>query len=407
VEASDLTHATLSHTNNLAIGDYVSFEVPGYFNTSRVFTTRTIGRVDAINGNEVTFTPIWPDSNSPSPPSGIAQWNGRVLTGVEIRGNTFNKRAGWEIYGQCKSFYEVKSAVGLTIIGNQFLDGPGGCNPLGITVRNQTGETPWTTVKDVTVESNLFWRTSPLVLSLIDDNRAAVPGKNITIRNNLFVGGDSLTFLMTQGGENVTVTHNTIRGNINSMVFGLGVPQPGLTFKDNLLNSGAYWINCTTDGQPQTCWPGIEQQKNLIVYTSDWVPSYAAKNFIVSNVASVGFENVAACDQGTLSGCKLAGTSPYKFQGSDGKDPGADIDALNIALAGGAPVYLMFSPEPTPEPTTELAPEPVTEPTPEPTTEPAPEPTTEPAPEPTTEPTTEPAPKKVPPGRQRRNYPGL
>jgi hypothetical protein len=395
VTASDLTHATLSHTNNLTIGDYVAFEVPGYFNTSGVFTTRTTGRVDAINGNELTFTPVSPDSNSLNPPSGIAQWNGRMLTGIEIRGNTLNKRAGWEVYGLCKSFYAVKSAAALTIIGNKFIDGPGGCNAFGITARNQTGETPWTTVKDVTVESNLFWRTGVMMLALTDDQHTVVPGRNITVRNNLFAGRSTYTFLMTQGGENVTVTHNTIRGNTNSMVFGMGAPQSRVTFKDNLLNSGSYWVNCAIDGQVQTCWPGIDKQKNLIVYTSDWVPSYAATDFIAPNVASVGFENVAGCDSGGVSGCKLAGTSPYRFVGSDGKDPGADIDELNAALSGDA-MMLTTPPPPEPTPTPEPAPTPEPTPTPEPAPTPEPTPTPEPAPIPEPAPTPEPAPEPTP-----------
>src|SRR5688572_30730131 len=140
-------------------------------------------------------------------------------------------------------------AVGLTITGNKFLDGPGGCNAFAITVRNQTGETPWTTVRDVTVENNLFWRTGEMTLALTDDLRTVVPGENIAITNNLFVGRSLLTVMGTQGGKNVSVTHNTIRSNTNSMVFGLGLPQSGFTFKDNLVNSGLYWVNCTTDGR--------------------------------------------------------------------------------------------------------------------------------------------------------------
>jgi hypothetical protein len=44
-------------------------------------------------------------------------------------------------------------------------------------------------------------------------------------------------------------------------------------------------------------------------------------------VKSVGFVSLG-------SDYHLAPTSPYKSTGTDGKDPGADVDLVNAAVAG-------------------------------------------------------------------------
>ena len=55
--------------------------------------------------------------------------------------------------------------------------------------------------------------------------------------------------------------------------------------------------------------------------------SWPANNAFPADVKSIGFVNLG-------SDYHLAPTSPYKGTGLDGKDPGADIDLLNAAVAG-------------------------------------------------------------------------
>jgi len=54
---------------------------------------------------------------------------------------------------------------------------------------------------------------------------------------------------------------------------------------------------------------------------------YPAENYFRRSQDAVGFVNLAGADY------HLAASSPYKNAGSDGKDVGADIDAVNAATA--------------------------------------------------------------------------
>ena len=349
-----------------AIGDLVAFQMPttatcqpsGFAPPGEVWC---VGQVTGISGNTVSYMDVGGSGINSAPATpGLAKWNGQVISDVEIRRNTFNKRVGWEKYGQCKSFYEVKMAVGLTIDGNIFLDGPGGCNAVGIVSGNQTGATPWTMVTDVVISNNLFYHTGNLTTTFTTYS-TNLEGGNVVVSNNL-IYGDSVPYLSTHasspymfvqttGGFNVTYRHNTVRGNTNSMLFGGGAAQRDVVFSDNLTNSGNYWFNCTNDGQLNTCWPGMNQQKNVMINTSGGSPpSYTSSDFVAANDAAVGFQNLSACDSGSdYHGCALSASSPYKGMASDGKDPGVDFAALDAALAGSTPTpspTLSFSASP-------------------------------------------------------------
>jgi hypothetical protein len=55
---------------------------------------------------------------------------------------------------------------------------------------------------------------------------------------------------------------------------------------------------------------------------------YPIGNFYPINMGLIQLVNVAAGD------FHLLATSPYKGKATDGRDPGADIDAVNAALIG-------------------------------------------------------------------------
>ena len=61
-------------------------------------------------------------------------------------------------------------------------------------------------------------------------------------------------------------------------------------------------------------------------------PYGAAKgNTLVTNYTTFQFTNLLGANGGNYL---LSGASPYRGLASDGKDPGADINGLNTALAG-------------------------------------------------------------------------
>ena len=86
------TSATLSSTNNLSVGDMISFAQPT--------GERANGQVLTKTDNSVTFSSLYKfDAKcscrvTATPPVAgtVATWNGQQINDVEIRNNTFNKR---------------------------------------------------------------------------------------------------------------------------------------------------------------------------------------------------------------------------------------------------------------------------------------------------------------------------
>jgi hypothetical protein len=81
---------------------------------------------------------------------------------------------------------------------------------------------------------------------------------------------------------------------------------------------------------------------------------YPTGNYFPASLTAVGFVDLVGKDY------RLATSSPYKGKGTDGKDPGADIDALAAAQGGAS------TPTPLPEPTPTPTPSPTPSPTPAP-----------------------------------------
>ncbi|MGH9024290.1 MAG: hypothetical protein ACRDV9_14545, partial [Acidimicrobiia bacterium] len=334
--ASTATTATMSTVANLSVGDVVAFKMPAPFtNASGYPTSWGNAQITGISGATVTFTGVGPDA-IPSAPAvpGVARWNGVNVSNVEVRRNTFNKRPEWSKYGQMKSYWQMKSGANMIFDGN-IVQGFNG-DSLSLTAGNQDGDSPWGTVKNVTIINNYFKGTGHIIVNLTGPYHTSVPGENVLIHNNLMTGNlDKLYMAQGSGGSNVTITHNTVGGiTSNSMLFWV-TPTPGMVVKDNIFKSGSYWFNCTIDGKLSTCWPGMVQDHNVLVNTSgNAPPSYTSTDFVVTNDAAVGFVNVTDADAGgDYHGYALASTSPFKGRASDGTDPGVNFAVLDAALS--------------------------------------------------------------------------
>ncbi len=99
-----------------------------------------------------------------------------------------------------------------------------------------------------------------------------------------------------------------------------------------------------------TFFPGAVFRRNILAGGN--ASNYPVDNFFPASLAAVGFIDLAGGNY------KLAATSAYKNAGTDGKDVGADIDAVNAATAGSvsgtgatppaAPASLSATPTPAP-----------------------------------------------------------
>ncbi len=118
-----------------------------------------------------------------------------------------------------------------------------------------------------------------------------------------------------------------------------------LVFTNNLINAGMSPThttgggisNCAYYGTPivslPTCFQRYTFSRNAIIASPfNYPPSkYPTGNYFPATPSVVGFVNY---DNGIGGDYHLLASSPYKNAGSDGKDLGADINALNVAIAG-------------------------------------------------------------------------
>ena len=95
-------------------------------------------------------------------------------------------------------------------------------------------------------------------------------------------------------------------------------------FGDNIVAHGAFGIKSDDagDGTPSLNlhMPGWKFAGNVVIGAPS--ASYPTGNFFPASINDVGFANAGGGDY------RLAANSPYKGQGSNSSDPGADIAAL-------------------------------------------------------------------------------
>jgi hypothetical protein len=366
VSDATLTSATLSNVSNLAVGDLIAFS---YTACARKWE---VGKVSSIAGNKITFAIVSAQfSCAPGIPDngGTAQWNGDHIRDVEIRGNTLAKPDVWNAFSNPKAWIEIKECTGLVIDGNDMYSGVG--TNIAITVRNQDGGSPWSTIQNVTITNNrIRGYKGGFGLLLTDNEQPTVDSGNIFITNNLFTDpkpapNTAANFLQLVGGFNVVVNHNTILQPGSPVVS--DIVTTGFKFTNNVVASYQYNMQCTLAAGG--CWPGSVIAGNVVIDTR-WnkgdgplAQFFPPGNYFANTLAEVGLN----------PDLSLSTSSQFKGKGADGKDPGVDMVALLAAL-GGASL-------PTPTPTATPTPLPTATPTPIPSPSPVPTPSPVPSPE--------------------------
>lgn len=262
-----------------------------------------------------------------------------VPSDIEIRNNYLHKPAEWQGRATIKNTLELKNARRVVIDGNLLESGllvPA----VLLTVRNQNGRAPWSTIEDVQVTNNIVRHASAGINILGNDNEhSSQEAKRIRIANNLFVDvfnpNDIAYFLQISGTDSVTVEHNTVQqaGNIISSY---GQPARNFNFLNNIVQFNLYGIACSVEARtcPDVpfcnCFPRGSITGNVIadnrnVAATEPIGSRLPGNFIVSSFDALGFAGHARGDW------QLKTDSKYRGKGSDGKDPGVDVRALNAS----------------------------------------------------------------------------
>jgi hypothetical protein len=169
---------------------------------------------------------------------------------------------------------------------------------------------------------------------------ASQQAKRILIKNNLFDDvnhrkwGGRGHFLQSTEATDVVVDHNTVLQSDHIVSF-YGRPHTGFVFTNNINPHNEYGVFGASVGTGtvalNTYAPGAVFRRNAIagplpagIDSADYPPD----NFFSASLDAVGFVDRLAGNY------RLAASSPFKSTGTDGKDLGADIDAIESAING-------------------------------------------------------------------------
>lgn len=179
---------------------------------------------------------------------------------VGITNNTITKPLAWkgDPTKTCKNLIEIKDAQRVRIAGNtcsnSWLSGQDGYG-LVLTVRDQSGGSPWSTITDVTVEDNTFSHLGGGINILGQDYtfpsgrmaRVVLQRNQFTDLNPPVWGGSGRVLLIGGGPQALSILNNLFAGaGLNSAItFSGTVPSntcTGLVVTGNTFPEGDYGI---------------------------------------------------------------------------------------------------------------------------------------------------------------------
>lgn len=271
-----------------------------------------------------------------------------VPSDIEIRRNFFRKPKEWIGRATIKGTLELKNARRVLIEGN-LIESEILTTAIVLTVRNQGGRAPWSTIEDVVVKNNIVRHASTGINILGSDNEhRSQEAKRIRIANNLLMDlvindpNNIPYFVETNGGQQITVEHNTVQ-QAGNVITGYGAPTRNFIFRDNIVQLNRYGIVCQIEGSECgrdnlfcNCFPGGVFKGNVfadnlgIAANDHLADKYPFGNYFVGSYQRLGFSDFAH------GNWRLAANSHTRNRASDGKDPGVDVDALVAAGATAA-----------------------------------------------------------------------
>ena len=268
-----------------------------------------------------------------------------------------------------KNIFEMKNGQRLLLDSNVMESAWGGFTQVGfgvlLTPKNQSGVCSICQVTDVTIRYNYIAHIGAgmqLGNGPTDDGSLPKDGGRYSIHDVIFddINGSEYSgpdqFVQVSTGDkapalhDVTINHVTAFPKSTSFLVGDTVskngPMRNLVVMNSIINAGAYPVwstgtdgtaNCATHDSPLTtfkaCFSSYVWSSNAMVATpANYPPStWPAQTFFPATVSVVQFVNY---NNGNGGDYHLKSTSPYKGAGTDGKDLGADVSAVNAAIAG-------------------------------------------------------------------------
>ncbi|MFC1831227.1 hypothetical protein ACFL0S_04325 [Thermodesulfobacteriota bacterium] len=309
------------------IDSYVSGFIQTGFDTQALWAYNTPGPLKIVNsylegaGENVMFG------------GAIPKINNCVPADIEIRHNHFHKPLVWkERRGTVKNLFELKNAkrvlVERNIFENNWVDSQNGFAIL-FTVRGERGAAPWAAVQDVTFRYNKIIN-SENGFNLLGRDPKGESGvqTRILIKDNLLLDVPGKIFQVLNGVVDLTIDHNTAVSGTHIAMHDGTPKNDGFVFTNNMLQAGNYGFHGSVAGEGNPCLAAYYEEgwtfeKNIII--GGHSNRYPQGNWFPPDRASVGF---IKHDEGNY---RLATDSPFKMAGTDGKDIGADLDAIEAA----------------------------------------------------------------------------
>jgi hypothetical protein len=270
-----------------------------------------------------------------------------------------------------KNLFELKNAQRVLLDSNIMEDSWGGFSQVGfailVTPKNPGGTSPCTVcqITDVTIRNNSISHVGAglqIANGPSDNGALAFDGERYSIHDIIvddidgvkYTGPGEFAQISTGPGaailQNVSVNHVTAFEPSTLFIIGDELatdPQmSNVSFTNSIVNAGIYPVwstgsggtaNCAVHDSPLTtfsaCFSSYTFSTDAIIAPS---ASYSeskwpAGNFFPTTVTAVQFVNYNGGNGGDYH---LQPASPYKGLGTDGKDLGADVDAVNSAIAG-------------------------------------------------------------------------
>jgi hypothetical protein len=267
-----------------------------------------------------------------------------------------------------KNLFELKNAQRVLLEGNIMENSWGGFSQVGfgivLTPKNPSGsQCSICMVTDVTIRYNSISHVAgglQIANALSDTLAAARDGERYSIHDIVvddidgakYDGAGEFAQVSVSAGapllQNVHINH--ITAFPSNMLFMIGAmvaissPMNNFAFTNSIVNAGAYPIwssgggveNCAVHDIPvitfTACFSNSSFTANAIIGSSSaFTPAkWPSGNYFPASATNADFVNY---NDGIGGDYHLQASSPYKNKATDGKDLGADIDALNSAIA--------------------------------------------------------------------------
>lgn len=266
-----------------------------------------------------------------------------------------------------KNLFELKNAERVLLEGNVLQNNWGGFTQVGyamlLTPKNP-GTCAVCKVRDVTIRYNTVSHAGgPMQIGngLSDTGFAAEEGSHYSIHDTVFddqfypgcAACQGVMFQITTTPmaanhfwlHDVSINHVTVATNRAKAGWIIAGPvgQQNFEFSNSIVDSGpsvnvyagggavqCYFDKGILTGILDSCWAHYSFSNNVIM-DAPGTKAWPTGNFVATSTNSVGF---ADWKGGVGGDYHLTASSPYSGKASDGKDPGADIDAVMAATAG-------------------------------------------------------------------------